>query len=225
VREAFDRSRLVERSELSRGDRGDERVLEALRGGDERVFTELTERWGGVMLRRALVHVRSRAVAEEVVQDAWLTVLRNVDRFERRSALRTWVLGIVVNQARSRARAERRSVPVAPDSGGPVVDPTRFLPSDAARWPGHWTLGPAPWPVPEEALLARETREVILDAIAGLPPAQREVLVLRDLEGVSAAETCNVLGLSDTNQRVLLHRARSRVRNALERYFDVTEPT
>jgi RNA polymerase sigma-70 factor, ECF subfamily len=106
-----------------------------------------------------------------------------------------------------------------------VMDSARFRPPEARRWPDHWALGPVAWPVPEEALLAGETRSVMLDAIADLPPAQREVLVLRDLEGMSAAEACNVLGLSDTNQRVLLHRARSRVRNALERYFDATEPT
>lgn len=208
-----------------RRDRGDDALLEALGNGDERAFTELVGRWSGVMLRLALAHVHSRAVAEEVVQEAWLVVLRDLDRFERRSSLRTWVLGIVVNLARSRVRAERRSVPLPADVGEPVVDPTRFRPPDAARWPNHWALGPTPWPAPEDALLAGETRKVILGAVAALPPAQREVLVLRDLEGMSAAETCNVLGLSDTNQRVLLHRARSRVRNALERYFDATEPT
>jgi RNA polymerase sigma-70 factor, ECF subfamily len=208
-----------------RGSDVEEALLEGIRSGDERVFTELVQGWSSVMLRLARTHVDSRAVAEEVVQEAWLTVLRDVDRFERRSALRTWVLGIVVNLARSRARAERRSVPLPADMTGPVVDSARFRPPDAARWPDHWAFGPVSWPVPEDALLAGETRRVILDAIAALPPAQREVLVLRDLEGVSGAETCNVLGLGDTNQRVLLHRARSRVRNALERYFDATEPT
>jgi RNA polymerase sigma-70 factor, ECF subfamily len=101
----------------------------------------------------------------------------------------------------------------------------RFIASRAPRWPDHWALGPVPWPVPEDALVAGETLRVILEAIVVLPPAQREVLVLRDLDGMSAAETCDVLGLSDANQRVLLHRARARVRNALERYFDATEPT
>jgi RNA polymerase sigma-70 factor (ECF subfamily) len=200
----------------------DDALLAALHARDERVFADLVERWSGVMLRLALAQVESRAVAEEVVQEAWLTVLRGLDRFERRSALRTWVLGIVVNLARSRARAERRSIPVEP--GGPVVDPARFRPADAPA-ADHWALGPVPWPAPEEALLAGETRGVILGAIAALPSAQREVLYLRDLEGLGAAETCNILGLSDTNQRVLLHRARSRVRNALEHYFDATEPT
>ena len=199
--------------------------MAALRAGDERVFADLVERWSGVMLRLALAHVDGRAVAEEVVQEAWLAVIRGIDRFERRSALRTWVLGIVVNLARSRARAERRAIPVALEPGEPAVDPSRFRPSDAARWPDHWAVGPVPWAVPEDALLAGEARQVVLGAIAALPPAQREVLVLRDLEGVDAVETCNALGLTDTNQRVLLHRARARVRNALEQYLDATEPT
>jgi RNA polymerase sigma-70 factor, ECF subfamily len=213
------------RSHVLRAAGGDEAVLDRIRAGDERVFSELVERWSGVMLRLALVHLDNRAVAEEVVQEAWLTVLRDLDSFERRSALRTWVLGIVVNLARSRARAERRSLPVGHEHGEPVVDPARFRPPDAPRWPDHWALGPVPWPTPEDALLAGEAREVILGAIAALPARQREVLVLRDLEGLSGAETCNVLGLGDTNQRVLLHRARSGVRNALEQYFDATEPT
>lgn len=200
-------------------------LLEGIRQGDERLYAELVQRWSSVMLRLALVHLDNRAVAEEVVQEAWLTVLRDIERFERRSSLRTWVLGIVVNLARSRARVEQRSIPVPADVIEPVVGAGRFRPPSATRWPDHWALGPVPWPLPEDALLAGETRRVILNAITALPPAQREVLVLRDLEGVDAAETCDVLGLSDTNQRVLLHRARSRVRNALESYFDATEPT
>jgi RNA polymerase sigma-70 factor, ECF subfamily len=199
--------------------------VRALREGDERVFSGLVECWSGVMLRLALAHVESRAIAEEVVQDAWLTVLRSLDRFEHRSALRTWVLGIVVNLARSRARAERRLVPLPSESGDPVVDPTRFLAADHPRWPHHWAVEPAPWRTPEEELLAGETRKVMLDAVETLPAIQREVLVLRDLEGLTAAEVCNVLRLTDTYQRVLLHRARSRVRNALERYFAASEAT
>lgn len=202
----------------------DEALLRALQQADERVFTQLVERWSGVMLRMALVHVDSRAVAEEVVQEAWLTVLRSLDRFERRSSLRTWVLGIVVNVARSRARAERRTTPAAPDAGD-AMDPARFRPSDTADWPDHWAVGPTPWPTPEDELLAGETREVILRALEGLPAAQREVLVLRDLQGWSALETCNALDLTDTNQRVLLHRARTRIRQAIEDYFGATEPT
>jgi RNA polymerase sigma-70 factor (ECF subfamily) len=178
-----------------------------------------------MMLRLALPHVESRAIAEEVVQEAWLTVLRSLDRFEGRSSLRTWVLGIVVNVARSRARAERRAVELASEPAGPVIESTRFLPQDHPRWPQHWAIEPAAWRTPEQELLAGETRKVLLDAIETLPPAQREVLVLRDLEGLAAADVCNILRLTDTHQRVLLHRARSRVRNALERYFAATEAT
>jgi RNA polymerase sigma-70 factor (ECF subfamily) len=170
-----------------------EALLRALRSGDDASFARVVDAWTPVMLRMALVHVPSRAVAEEVVQEAWLTMLRDLHRFEGRSSLRTWVLGIVVNMARARARAERRSTPVPLDDG------------------------PVPWPTPEDELLAHETLELILHAIAALPPAQREVLVLRDLAGWPSDETCNGLGLSDTNQRVLLHRARSRVRQTVER--------
>jgi RNA polymerase sigma-70 factor (ECF subfamily) len=198
---------------------------DALRAGDEERFTELVDRWSAPMLRLALARVGSRAVAEEVVQEAWLTVLRDLDRFEGRSTLRTWVLGIVCNLARARARAERRALPVALDERRPVVESSRFRAPDALEWPDHWRLGPVPWPAPEEALLAGEACQVMLRAVAGLPPAQREVLVLRDLDGFSGEETCAALGLSAGNQRVLLHRARSRVRGEIERYFDATEPT
>ena len=198
---------------------------EALRAGDEERFAELVQRWHAPMLRLALARVGSRAVAEEVVQEAWLTVLRDLDRFEGRSTLRTWVLGIVCNLARARARAERRALPMPLDEAGPVVKPSRFRAPDAREWADHWRLGPIPWPAPEEALLAGEACQVMLRAVAGLPSAQREVLVLRDLEGFSGEETCAALGLSDGNQRVLLHRARSRVRGEIERYFDATEPT
>jgi RNA polymerase sigma-70 factor (ECF subfamily) len=206
-------------------DRHDDALVQALRSGDERVFGELVEGWGSIMLRLALAHVDTRAIAEEVVQEAWLTLLRSLDRFEGRSTLRTWVLGIVVNLARSRARAERRSVPLPAESGDCTVDPGRFLPGDHPRWPRHWAVKPVPWRTPEEDLLAGETRTVILEAIDALPAAQREVLVLRDIEGLGATDVCNVLALSATNQRVLLHRARSRVRHALERYFAATETT
>jgi RNA polymerase sigma-70 factor (ECF subfamily) len=203
----------------------DDALVAALRMGDERVFRELVDQWGGVMLRLALTQVESRAVAEEVVQEAWLTVFRSLDRFERRSALRTWVLGIVVNLARSRARAERRAQALSAETVGPSVDPERFLPADHPRWPHHWSAEPAGWRTPEDELLAAETRNVMSAAIDALPAGQREVIVLRDVEELTAAETCNILGLTDTHQRVLLHRARARVRDALERYYGATETT
>ena len=205
------------------GPRDDDALIAALQSGDDRAFGEIVDRWSSAMLRLALAHIDNHAVAEEVVQEAWLTVVRSLDRFERRSTLRTWVLGIVVNLARSRRRAERRLVPLTADEGEATVEPARFLPGDHARWPHHWAIEPVPWRTPEEDLLAAESRKVIDEAIRALPPVQREVLVLRDVEGLCAAETCNILGLTDTNQRVLLHRARARVRQALERYQSAAE--
>ena len=203
--------------------RDDDALITALKAGDEAVFCELVERWGGVMLRVAMLHAGNRAVAEEVVQDAWLTLLRSLDRFERRSALRTWVLGIVINVARARARAERRAAAAVEPDHDAAVDPARFLPADHPRWPHHWASEPRPWPTPEQDLLAGETHQVMIDAINALPPAQREVLILRDVEGMPAEDVCNVLHITNTHQRVLLHRGRSRVRAALERHLAATE--
>ena len=201
----------------------DEAVLDALRNGDERVFGELMERWGSVMLRLALAHVDSRAVAEEVVQEAWLGVLNGIDRFEGRSSLKTWIMRIVVNIAISRGEREARSVPFssfASEGDEPAVDPERFR--DAGEgFPGHWRAYPGNWAsLPDDALLGRETLDVIKRAIEDLPPAQRIVITMRDVAGCSPEEVCGALDVSDGNQRVLLHRARSHVRSALERHLD-----
>jgi RNA polymerase sigma-70 factor (ECF subfamily) len=200
----------------------DDAVVDALKAGDETVFCDVVGRWSGIILRLALLHVGRRAVAEEVVQDTWLTVLRSIDRFERRSALRTWVFGIAINVARARARTEGKMAHSI-DHDGPSVDPRRFLPGDHPRWPYHWAVEPIRWPTPEDQLLAAEASRIARAAIDSLPHAQREVLVLRDLEGLSAVEVCNILSLTDTHQRVLLHRARSRVRAALDRYVNAPE--
>jgi RNA polymerase sigma-70 factor (ECF subfamily) len=203
-------------------------LLARLRQGDELAFAELVERLYGPMLRLALVHVGNREMAEEVVQDAWVGVLRQLDRFEGRSSLRTWVLRIVGNRAKTRAVRERRTLPFSSLDGldepaGPAVEPERFLPP-GERWAGHWSSPPRSWrEVPEDRLLSRETRDEVERAVAVLPPAQQAVIVLRDVEGMTAAETCELLGLTEGNQRVLLHRARSRVRRALERYLDETQ--
>ena len=214
AREARHRSQLA-------GD--DAALIEGLGRGDEAVFCHLVDQWSGMMLRVARTQVASRASAEDVVQDAWLTVIRSLDRFERRSTLRTWVIGIVVNLARARARAERRMAQPVDEAETTAVDAARFLPADHPRWPRHWATEPAPWRTPEDELLAAETRRVLSEAIEALPAAQREVIVLRDLEGVAAAEVCNMLNLTDTHQRVLLHRARTRVRASLEHYLSATE--
>jgi RNA polymerase sigma-70 factor (ECF subfamily) len=196
-------------------------LLDGVRGGDEAVFAALVGRYGGAMLRVAQLYVRSRAIAEEVVQDAWIGVLKGSARFEGRSSLKTWIFSIVTNRAKTRALKEGRSIPfsdLGPDE--PAVDPERFRgPED--RYPRHWTTFPTSWAgVPEERLLASETLTLVESAIAELPPAQAIVITMRDVEGFDSDEVCDALEISEGNQRVLLHRARSKVRQALEEYLD-----
>ena len=200
----------------------DTQLVEALRAGDERVFEQLTREYHASLLRVAQIYVTTRAVAEEVVQETWLGVLNGIERFEARSSLKTWIFRILTNIAKTRAQREGRTLPFsALERPGavpePAVDPERFLPPEHERWPGHWVSRPEPWP--EDRLLADETRGVVEGAIEALPPAQRAVISLRDVEGWSSDETCNALGLTETNQRVLLHRARSKVRQELEKYL------
>jgi RNA polymerase sigma-70 factor (ECF subfamily) len=204
----------------------DSQLLAALRAGDEQAFARLVEMYHGQMLRLAQMFVRSRAVAEEVVQEAWLGVLRGLDRFEGRSSLRTWIFRIVANTAKTRGERESRSLPfsalAAEEDDGPAVAPERFQGPDG-RFPGGWASFPEPWDeVPEQRLLSQETRALVDRTIAGLPAGQRAVITLRDVVGCSSEEVCNVLELSETNQRVLLHRARSKVRGALETYLTET---
>jgi len=199
------------------------RLIEGLQRREERAFTELVNRYNAGLTRLALTFVRSRAVAEEVVQETWLGVLNGIDRFEGRSSVRTWIFRILTNVAKTRAVREDRSVPFtdleSETEEGPLLDPSRFV-GQGERWEGHWQWFPGPWGEPEERLLASEARGVIEDAIAALPPGQRAVITLRDIEGWDADETCNALELSETNQRVLLHRARTKVRLALEIYLE-----
>ena len=199
--------------------------LAGLRRGDEQAFRDLVNAHQSAMLRLARIYAPSRAVAEEIVQETWLAVLGGLDGFEGRASLRTWISRILVNVARRRSGREARSVPFSslagPDEGGaeePAVDPSRFL--KEGPYAGHWASLPDDWShLPEETLLSQETRTVALAAIARLAPAQRAVVTLRDLEGWTAAEVSDLLKVSDGNQRVLLHRARSRVRQALEDYL------
>jgi RNA polymerase sigma-70 factor (ECF subfamily) len=206
----------------------DERVVARLRSGDEQAFAALVDRHSPGLLRVALAYVPSRAVAEEVVQETWIAVMRGIDRFEGRSSLKTWIFRILANVAMRGGSRERRSVPfaalaAAEDTGEPSVDPDRFLPADHELYPGHWALMPTRWPTPEEGLLSGETRAMIVAAIEALPKAQRTVIALRDIAGWSAEEVCAALELSAGNQRILLHRARTRVRAALEEYFGAVE--
>jgi len=200
-------------------------LLTALRGGDEAAFETLVNAHYPAMLRVALMYIRNRSVAEEVIQETWLAVLQGLARFEGRSSLKTWIFRILANRARTRAVHEGRSVPfsalISQEAEGdePAVEPERFRPADA-QWPRHWASAPQSWgELPEERMLALETRERIRLAIEALPPAQRAVITLRDIEGWDAGEVSGHLGVTDGNQRVLLHRARSKVRAALERYL------
>jgi RNA polymerase sigma-70 factor, ECF subfamily len=201
-------------------------LLARLRGGDESAFAEVVDRYADAMLRTAMVFTGSRAAAEEVVQDTWLAVLGGLDRFEGRSSLKTWLFRILVNRAKTQALQERRVVPFsalepgAAGEEGPAVPPDRFRPP-GDRWPGHWSSAPGSWAgQPEERLLAAESMALVRDTMEALPPLQRAVITLRDVQGWTAEEVCGVLQLSQANQRVLLHRARSRVRTRLERYLE-----
>jgi RNA polymerase sigma-70 factor (ECF subfamily) len=198
-------------------------LVAQLRAGDERAFTGIVERYYGTMLAVARTYVKTRASAEEVVQDAWVGVLNGLDRFEGRSSLKTWIMRIVVKTALTRGAREARSVPfssLAPEGEEPAVSPDRFR-SAKDGFPGHWNRYPRDWQaLPEEVLLGHETLDLVLNAIDGLPEAQRLVITLRDVQGWTNEEVCAALELSSGNQRVLLHRARSRVRAALERHFD-----
>jgi RNA polymerase sigma-70 factor (ECF subfamily) len=203
----------------------DQALVEGLQAGDEEAFTTLVERYHGSLFRVALLYVSDPAVAEEVVQETWLGVFQGIHRFEGRSALKTWLFRILTNCAKTRGQREGRTVPFsavwndAEQPGEPAVDPGRFGAG------GYWLASPQSWEgQPEQRLLAAETQDVVQEAIATLPPSQQQVIVLRDIEGWTAAEVCNALEISETNQRVLLHRGRSRVRRALEQYL-AGEPT
>lgn len=190
----------------------DPALLARLRAGDEAAFATVVQRWSPAMLRVARAHVRTHSSAEEVVQEAWLGVLRSIDGFEGRAQLRTWVFSILVNVARRRGRLEKRG---NVELHGPTVDPTRFRDDD--EYPGHWRddAAPADWG-PEPALLAAEFRAILQRALADLPQRQRAVVELHDVHGLDGEEVCELLNLSPANQRVLLHRGRAKLRGVLE---------
>jgi RNA polymerase sigma-70 factor (ECF subfamily) len=205
------------------GDEGE--LITALRAGDEAAFSRLVSEWSRPMLTLARSFVSTEASAEEVVQETWLAVIKGLDRFEGRSALRTWVYRILVNTAKSRGVKEHRTLPwssVAGDDAGPSLDPALFR-SAGDPYPGHWRVAPAAWPddvAVEGSVLAAEVRGQLRAAVEALPERQRTVLTLRDVLGHSSDEVCQMLGLSQGNQRVLLHRARTAVRAGLASYLE-----
>jgi RNA polymerase sigma-70 factor, ECF subfamily len=206
-------------------ERTEQQLLAQLRDGNEEAFCALVRRHTPSMTRVAMAFVSRRAVAEEVVQEAWLNVVRGLDGFEARSSLRTWIYAILGNCARRKAEQEQRLVPLselaADEAAGDDLGVSRDRFFEAGRWVGMWSSAVPRWDdLPEERLVSSELRTVLLEAIDALPRMQRAVFTLRDVEGWPAEEVCDYLGVADGNQRVLLHRARAAVRAAIERHFD-----
>lgn len=198
-------------------------IARRLRDGDEAAFTAFASAHHGPMVRFAAGRLGPRrAIAEEAAQEAWVVFLERLEGYEGRSSLRTFLFGILVNVLRNRSRAEARSVPLSSvareDEGedAPAVPEDRFL-AASETWAGHWSASPPAWRGDPAEL--RETRELLAAAIDALPSAQREVTMLRDVLGWTSEEACNALGISDTHQRVLLHRARAKLRSALEEHL------
>jgi RNA polymerase sigma-70 factor (ECF subfamily) len=205
-------------------------LIDALRAGDEAAFGWMVDLYNPLLLRTARLYVATDAQADEVVQETWLAVIKGLDRFERRSSIKTWIYRILMNIARTKGVRESRSVPFssAPtamvEGADATFSPDRFRPPDDPEWPGHWASFPLDWEhQPETRVLAAEALSLVGAALQELPPAQREVLTLRDVNGWSSTEVCHALGVSETNQRVLLHRGRAKVRSALESYFEGSE--
>ncbi len=202
-------------------DDDERRVIDALLTGDEATFRRLVEHYQPRLVRLAQIYVHDRALAEDVTQEAWLGMLTGLNRFAGHSSLKTWLFGILINCARASRRRESHTIPFSmfddPEADAPPsVAPERFYPA-GHRWAGHWATPPEEWP--EEHLLTVETRRLVEQAVMRLPPHQRVVVTLRDLDGWTATEVCEVLDISAVNQRVLLHRARSRLRQEIDAYI------
>lgn len=198
-------------------------VIAALRAGDGDAFGSLIDRYHASLVRLAMSYVATREAAEDVVQETWMAVMAGIDRFEGRSSLKTWIFRILINRAKSAGVREHRSVPFSAldddDEKEPLVDPSRF--QTGTRWTGYWSAPPQSWAgLPEDRLLSAEVKAVVEGAIAMLPAMQRAVIILRDVRSFTSQETCDVLGINEVNQRVLLHRARSKLRARLEEYLE-----
>jgi RNA polymerase sigma-70 factor (ECF subfamily) len=200
-------------------------LVRRLRAGDVDAFDRIVQAWSPAMLRVARAYVASHASAEDVVQETWLAVVRGLDGFAGRSSLRTWVFHILMNRARTHGQQESRVVPLPPvgsdETDSPTVDPARFQRAGDPM-PGRWKPGDEPdrWsPSPEDATVAGEIRRLLAAALRALPHRQQMVVSLRDVHGMDSDETCEILGITPGNQRVLLHRGRARLRAALEDYY------
>jgi RNA polymerase sigma-70 factor, ECF subfamily len=206
--------------------REDAALFERLRNRDESAFLEIVQRHHGALVRMAQSFVNNRAVAEEVAQETWVAVLQGIDRFEGRSSLKTWIFQILINRSKTRGVREARCInfsgmsDVNSECRYSSVDPSRLLSSDDSQNPGGWASQPQQWDMtPEQQLLSQECQSFIEEAIASLPELQKEVITLRDVQGWDNEEICGLLGITEANCRVVLHRARSRMRQALESYL------
>ena len=206
----------------------EEQLIARLRRGDERAFDELVNKHHGALVRMAMGHVADREIAEEVVQDTWMAVIESLDRFEGRSTLRTWIFGILIHKAKDRGVREKRHTTFSAfesydDDNDEAVDPSRF--QQSGEWAGHWAFPPQPWDdqTPEKLLASQQAVRAMQQAIGSLPSTLKEVLILRDVEGVEAKEVCEMLKITETNLYVRLHRARERVRQAVESYLEGTK--
>ena len=214
-------NRMVSAPQPSGLAKGEDVLLARLRRGDEGAFDELVIRHHGALIRMAMSHVADREVAEEVVQDTWMAVIESLDRFEGRSSLRTWIFGILIHKAKDRGVREKRHTTFSAfesydDDNEEAVDPSRF--QQSGEWAGHWAFPPQPWDdqTPEKLLANQQAVHAMQQAIEALPTTLKEVLILRDVEGVEAKEVCELLKITETNLYVRLHRARERVRVAVE---------
>lgn len=200
-------------------------LLARLRQGDEGAFDELVTRHHSALIRMAMGYVAHREVAEEVVQDTWMAVIEGLDRFQGRSSLRTWIFGIMIHKAKDRGVREKRhtnfsSFESLDEESDDMIDPSRF--HQSGEWAGHWAFPPQPWDdqTPEKLLASQQAVNAMNKAIEALPQTLKEVLIIRDVEGVEAKEACDILEISETNLYVRLHRARERVRQAVETYLE-----
>ena len=205
--------------------KSEDTLMARLRRGDEGAFDELVNQQHGTLIRMAMGYVADREVAEEVVQDTWMAVIGSLNRFEGRSSLRTWVCGILIHKAKDRGVREKRHSTFSAfesydDDNEEAVDPSRF--QQSGEWAGHWAFPPQPWDdqTPEKLLASQQAVNAMQRAIEALPATLKEVLILRDVEGVEAKEVCEMLNITETNLYVRLHRARERVRVAVETYLE-----